>query len=127
MGENVSISEMATAIGEALTDYADLAADRMKKAVKKSAKTVRDEISQNAPSDTGAYAQSWTAKTTKEDSHSLEITVHSKNRYQLAHLLEHGHAKRGGGRTAAKPHIAPAEEKGIRQLETEIERSLRNG
>ena len=127
MSENVSISEMATAIEEALTDYADLASDKMKKAVKKSAKTVREDISANAPTDTGAYAQSWTAKTTKESSHSLEITIHSKDRYQLAHLLEHGHVKRGGGRTAAKPHIAPAEEKGIRQLETEIERSLRNG
>ena len=58
---------------------------------------------------------------------SLQVTVHSKNRYQIAHLLEHGHAKRGGGRVAARPHIAPAEENGIRQLEEEIERGIRNG
>ena len=62
-----------------------------------------------------------------EDSKSLQVTVHSKNRYQIAHLLEHGHAKRGGGRVAARPHIAPAEENGIRQLEEEIERGIRNG
>jgi len=52
------------------------------------------------------------------------MTVHSANRYQIAHLLEHGHAKRGGGRVAARPHIAAAEEKGIRDLEDRIKEGL---
>ena len=54
------------------------------------------------------------------------MTVYSRNRYQIAHLLEHGHAKRGGGRVAAIPHIAPAEEAGEKQLTEEITRSLGN-
>ena len=53
------------------------------------------------------------------------MTVHSKNRYQIAHLLEHGHAKRGGGRVAAIPHIAPAEAYGEESLKNKIERGLR--
>ena len=100
-----SIDAMADEIMKGLTDYADLADTSMKKAVRKTAKSVKDEISVNAPKRTGAYAKSWTAKKTKENSHSLEMTVHSKNRYQLAHLLEKGHAKRGGGRVSGKPHI----------------------
>lgn len=119
--------QLASAVMEGLKEYADLATDDMKKAVKKAGTSVKKEIQQNAPSDTGAYAKSWAVKNTKETSNSLEVTVHSKNRYQLAHLLEHGHAKRGGGRVAGKAHIAPAEEKAVRQLEEEIERSLQNG
>ena len=127
MSEKVNIDGLAAAVMEQLEEYADLATDNMKKAVKDAADTVKKEIAANAPVRTGKYAKSWAAKKTKEDSHSLEITVHSKNRYQIAHLLENGHAKRNGGRVAAQVHIAPAEQKGIDQLEKEIERSLQSG
>ena len=101
-----SIDDLAEEIMQGLQEYADLANTAMKKAVRKSATQVKNEISANAPADTGKYAKSWTTKKTGENSHSLEMTVHSKNRYQLAHLLEKGHAKRGGGRVSGKPHIA---------------------
>ena len=74
---------------------------------------------------TGKYKKSWTVKTTKETSNAMEVVVHSRNRYQLAHLLEFGHAKRGGGRTRAFPHIAPAEAKAAEMLEKEIEEALK--
>ena len=121
----VKIDSMAAAIMEGLQEYADLATDDVKKAVKKAGTEVKKQISETAPQKSGKYAKSWTVKTTKETSNALEITVHSRNRYQLAHLLEHGHAKRGGGRVAGKPHIAPAESVGIEQLEADIERALR--
>ena len=119
-----SIDDMASEIMKGLQEYADLADTAMKKAVRKSATQVKNEISANAPADTGKYAKSWATKKTGENSHSLEMTVHSKNRYQLAHLLEKGHAKRGGGRVSGKPHIAPAEENGVQLLEHLIEEAL---
>ncbi len=122
--KTVSIEEMADAILEGLTEYADLAADEMKSAVKKTATSVKKEIQANAPVDTGAYKKSWTATKSGESSQSLEYTVHSKNRYQLAHLLEHGHANRGGGRTKAYPHIAAAESNGEEMLTKLIEEAL---
>lgn len=119
-----SIDDMAEEIMRGLTEYADLADSAMKKAVKKTATEVKKQIAATAPSDTGAYAKSWATKTVSENSHTLEITVHSKNHYQLAHLLEKGHAKRGGGRVSGKPHIAPAEEMGDEMLENLIKKEL---
>ena len=116
---------MADAIMDGLEEYASLATDDLKALVRKAGKTVKDEIAATAPKDTEKYAKSWAVKTQKETSNSLELVVHSKNRYQLAHLLEFGHAKRGGGRVAARPHIAPAEEKAIDTLEREIEKALK--
>ena len=119
-----SIDDMAAEIMEGLSEYAELADTAMKKAVRKTATAVKNEISANAPVKSGRYKRSWTTKTAKENSHTLEMTVYSKDRYQIAHLLEHGHAKRGGGRVAAIPHIAPAEENGEQMLESLIEKAL---
>lgn len=121
----VSIDEMASAINEGLEEYAKLAAQDMKSAVKKSAKAVKDQINGSAPVRTGRYAKSWSVKTTAESSQSLEQTVYSPTRYMLSHLLEKGHAKRGGGRVRAIPHIAPAEEMGIEMFKDLIEKALR--
>lgn len=127
MSRRVQIDQLADAVMRELENYADTTTDGVKGAVKKAANTVKKEISATAPVRTGKYAKSWATKTTGENSHAIEITVHSRNRYQLAHLLEHGHAKRNGGRVAARPHIAAAEQHGVEELEREIERSIRNG
>lgn len=85
---------------------------------------MKEEISANAPKDSGAYAKSWTTKATSETSTSIAMTVYSKSKYQLAHLLEKGHALRQGGRTRAFPHIAPAEANGETHLVELIEKAL---
>lgn len=121
---NVTVDNLAAEIMKGLTEYKDLATADMKTAVRKAGKSVKKDIQANAPKKTGAYSKSWTVKTTKETSESLELTVHSQKKYQLAHLLEKGHAKRGGGRTKAIPHIAPAEEKAVKDLEADIKRAL---
>ena len=126
MSENqrVSVDRMADAVMEGLLEYAELAADVMKDCVKKAGNTVKKETQAGAPVRTGKYKKSWAVKRQRETSNTLEVVVHSRNRYQLTHLLEKGHAKRGGGRVRAVPHIAPAEEKGIRELEEGIKRGL---
>ena len=119
-----SIDDLASEVMKGLNEYAELADVSMKKAVRKTATAVKNEISANAPKKSGRYRKSWATRKTKENSHTLEMTVHSKDRYQIAHLLEHGHAKRGGGRVEGIPHIAPAEEHGEEMLESLIEEAL---
>ena len=118
---SIRIDDLAKEVMRGLDEYADVTTDQVKKAVRKAGNTVRREIQENAPKNTGDYAKSWAVKKVRESSHTLELVVHSKNRYQLTHLLEFGHCLRNGGRTRAMPHIAPAEEKGIEQLEKQIE------
>lgn len=116
---------MAHVIMEGLQDYADLATEDLKKAVKKAGDSAKKDVQANAPVKTGAYKKSWATKTVRENANAMEIVVYSKNRYQLAHLLEFGHAKRGGGRTRAFPHIAPAEARAAEMLEREVEAALK--
>lgn len=127
MSQTIKIDQLADTVMKGLEDYAKLAVDDLNADVQKAGKTVKEQIETTAPKDTGKYAKSWTVKKTKETSDSIVVVVHSKNRYQLTHLLEFGHAKRGGGRVAARPHIAAAEQAGIDQLTRDIERDLRKG
>ena len=78
MSRTVSIDEMADAINEGLKEYATLASMQVKSAVRKSAKTVKDQISTNAPSRTGAYKESWVATKQSESSQSLQMVVHPR-------------------------------------------------
>ena len=123
--DRCKVDQMAHVIMEGLQEYADLATEDMKSAVKKAGQKAKSEVQSGAPVKSGRYKKSWAVKTTKENANAMEVTVHSRNRYQLAHLLEYGHAKRGGGRTRAFPHIAPAEANAAEFLEQEVERALK--
>jgi hypothetical protein len=124
MGKTIPIDKLAVEVMDGLEEYAELTADVLKKEIQEAGKLAKNQISQTAPRKTGRYAKSWAVKKVSETSNSLEVTVHSKNRYMLTHLLENGHAKRGGGRVASIPHIAPAEEAAVQSLERNIEREL---
>lgn len=127
MGRKIQINQLADTVNEQLEEYSKLTAQTVKTAVTKAGNSVKNAIRDSAPEKTGRYAKSWRTKKTKETSTELEVTVYSPSRYMLAHLLEHGHAKRGGGRVRAIPHIAPAEEAAEDQLMKDIERGLKDG
>ena len=57
MGKKISISQLSAAVMEELEEYADLAAEDMKSAVKKTAATVREGNVARAPKNTRDLAQ----------------------------------------------------------------------
>lgn len=121
------LNHMDVAIMNELEKYSDLASDELKEIVKKTATSVKKEIQDNAPVHTGKYKKSWSVKNIQETSHSITCVVYSRNRYQIAHLLENGHASRNGGRVAAKPHIGKAQKHGEEMMAQLIRQKLGGG
>ena len=127
MSNKVSIDALASAVIDALQEYRDLSMDGLHEAIDKGKKTAINEIKATAPVKTGKYAKSWRAKVMQDTSSRYEVTVYSPTRYMLAHLLEHGHANRGGGRTPGREHLAPAEQHAIEIVEQTLEQKLKGG
>lgn len=123
--QTVSVENLSPAVRRQLEEYCSFTADEVKQIVGEVGESVKKEIMENAPVDTGAYRKSWRVTKESETATSMSVVVHSEKRYRLTHLLEKGHAKRGGGRVAAKVHIAPAEANAEKQLIEKVERSLR--
>lgn len=51
-------------------------------------------------------------------------TIYNDKLPGLPHLLEHGHAKRNGGRTKAIVHIEPIEKELIKSFTEEVEKAI---
>lgn len=118
--------QLADTIKKELDDLEEDTIDKVKKAVQDAADTAVKDLKATSPRRTGKYAKSWTQRKVKETSSEKEIVVHAR-RYQLTHLLENGHAKRGGGRVSPRVHIKPVEEKISEELENDIKRKIQSG
>lgn len=124
MRKKINPEELEKEIMRDLNEYAEDAQDIVKGAVSRAGEDAKKQLRENSPKDTGKYAKSWVVKTVKESSSELDVVVHSRRLYGLTHLLEKGHAKRGGGRVPARVHIAPVEQDVTVKLEEEIKRGL---
>lgn len=125
MSRSVKIDGLAKAIEQELNLYSEDAVDVVKKTTREVATSIRRDISEHAPVDRGKYRKSWMASKVAETKTSISYRIHAgKDGYRLAHLLEFGHLKRDGGRTRAFPHIKPAEQRGIREIEAKTKSGL---
>ena len=108
-----------------LLKYTEAVAKATKEVIPKIAKEAAARIRKSAPRGySGDYSKSWTSMT-EIDRLSAKATVYAKSPgYQIAHLLEHGHALRQGGRAKAIPHIKPVEEWAIEESEKRIREAI---
>ena len=104
--------DLTAEITAALKEYTGAVMDGIDKAVETCGKGMRKEIAGAGPSLSGDYGKGWRCKISDHGRGNKSARVHNKTDYQLTHLLEKGHKKRGGkGRVKAYVHIAPAAEK----------------
>ena len=112
--------DLGKAIRKELQNYAKVEKKILNEAVKQATKEAVKELKTTSPKKTGDYAGSWRSKTEKKTTGDSSTIYAGNGEYRLTHLLEKGHAKRGGGRVSAIPHIKKVEQKAIKKLEDEV-------
>ena len=121
------VDDLEKAIMDELWAYSEEVTAQLKTDVNQVAKECVRDIKNNAPKLSGDYKKSWKLKTIYESKDDIRIVIHSPKHYRLTHLLEHGHAKVGGGRVEGKPHIGPAEQKAEEKLIKKVKVSISGG
>ena len=125
---NININQLAAEIAKGLAEYSQDVVEKVNISSEAVGKAAVKQLKQTSPKRHGKYAKSWTMKTEPEVGQPDLRIIHAKApHYRLTHLLEHGHAKVGGGRVEGKPHIRPAEEQVIKDFVQEVEEAIKRG
>ena len=109
------LNDYSLDIQEAITEEAQLVA---KKGVA--------ELKNTSPKRTGKYHKGWRTKTDKGRGF-VDCVIHNATDWQLTHLLEKPHALRNGGTSKPQVHIAPVEERIVKEYEQSVENIIKNG
>lgn len=117
-----NINNLTREIVKSIQEYTEEVKEEIEISQKEVAADLVKQLKVTSPKrpGSGKYAKGWRMKKTRTG-----WIVHNKTKYQLTHLLEKGHAKRNGGRVAARVHIRPAEEKAVRDYLTRVEKAIK--
>src|SRR5690606_18541713 len=119
----IKVDELAGEIVLAIQAYTEDASEAIDQAARDTAKAMAQDLRETSPKDTGEYGKGWTHR--KEAPGSDR--VYNKKKPQLTHVVEHGHAKAGGGRVEGIPHIKPAEDRYVPEFEKKVQQILERG
>lgn len=125
---SIKIDNLASEIMGLMSEYASGVTEGMKEEAKAVAKETVKELKSTSPEGRGSrkghYRDGWASKTESENASSIGIRVYNKKKPGLTHLLEKGHAKRGGGRVEGIPHISTAEEHAVKSYKRRLKARL---
>ena len=129
MAKKIPIDRLSAEINKILTEYGDEVQenvnDAARRVTKAGAKAVRGNAQSTFRVGNGEknYAKGWTSKF-ETGRLSAQGIIYNKDLPGLPHLLEHGHANRGGGRTPGRAHIVPVEQKIIEDFEKAVKKAI---
>lgn len=108
MPETIELSSFSSEIQKILKEYGEDVQKIADEEVVEVSKEAVKKLKKESPKDSGEYAKGWKMKK-EETRFGVETTAYNSTHGWLVHLLEHGHAKKNGGRTEAKPHVGPVQ------------------
>lgn len=120
---------LESALSKWMEEYNDEVLEAMEETITEVAEASARKLKAESPKgSTGKYAKGWTYT---KDQGRLRVgaTIYGKKgTYNLAHLLEFGHAIVGGGRskdqTRAIPHVEPVEKWAIEEFQRRLIQKL---
>lgn len=121
---NISIDQLAGEISRNLKDFSREVVDKVNLSAERVGKKAVSKLKKTSPKKTGKYSKGWKMVTEKATAQPDKRIIYNQNG-QLTHLLEHGHAKVGGGRVEGIPHIRPAEQEVIAEYMAEVEEAIK--
>lgn len=125
--QKVTAETLSDEIKAILESYADDVNATLKEEIKAVAKAGAQALKNDANAmfedvhlTRGRYGSGWTSRV-EETRLNTSAVIYNSKYPGLPHLLEYGHAMRGGGRVQAHPHIKPVED----QLSADIMQELK--
>ena len=87
--------DLTAEITAVLKEYTGDVMDKVSAAVEDCGKSMTKDIRQASPKRTGAYKKGWRCEIKRNERGNTTATAKNATNYQLTHLLEYPHKKRG--------------------------------
>lgn len=115
--------DLAEQLNDALMLYSAEVTEQIKEEARDIAEETRIKIRDSSPQRTKKYRRGWKAKKVFENANEVRYRIYN-TRHQITHLLEKGHARKGGGKVAPRIHIRPAETWAQREFMKRIKKAV---